>query len=421
LLARTPGFRDIGRDSREPGGATIAADGPQRSRQAGFRDARASGDIRPLSKVGTSGLGRTGNISGVPLLPVYGHAALRRRLAGRALDGALPASLLLHGPRGVGKQRLALWLGQLLLCEAPTPEGPCGACRHCGYATDLTHPDLHWFFPRPRLKDADASTADVLDDYRQARAERVAAGGVHAGTSGSEGLYVATMRAVVQQACMSPAMARRKVFVIGDAERMVPQEGADAAANAFLKLLEEPPADTTLVLTSSEPGALLPTIRSRVVAVRVAPLPAADLRAFLGDAAVVRAIGPSEGAQLEGRQRTAAGAPGVLLAAADQRHAAEHARQLLDALGADRSLRYKAALAQGATKARGAFTDTLDALTVALHGGAREAIARGRPQRALAAARGVDAVERAKERAAGNVNPQLVAAAMLRELDEASR
>jgi DNA polymerase-3 subunit delta' len=52
---------------------------------------------------------------------------------------------------------------------------------------------------------------------------------------------------------------------------MVPQEGADAAANAFLKLLEEPPADTTLILTSSEPGALLPTIRSRVVALACGP------------------------------------------------------------------------------------------------------------------------------------------------------
>ena len=47
-------------------------------------------------------------------------------------------------------------------------------------------------------------------------------------------------------------------MVIGDAERMVVQEGTDVAANAFLKLLEEPLPDTTLLLTSSDPGALLP-------------------------------------------------------------------------------------------------------------------------------------------------------------------
>ena len=48
------------------------------------------------------------------------------------------------------------------------------------------------------------------------------------------------MRAIVQQASLTPAMAAKKVFIIGDADRMVPQEGAEFAANAFLKLLEEP-------------------------------------------------------------------------------------------------------------------------------------------------------------------------------------
>src|SRR5688500_17626244 len=55
--------------------------------------------------------------SGVPIIPLHGHAATRARLRDAFERGALPASLLFHGPRGVGKQRLALWLGQLLLCE----------------------------------------------------------------------------------------------------------------------------------------------------------------------------------------------------------------------------------------------------------------------------------------------------------------
>ena len=90
-----------------------------------------------------------------------------------------------------------------------------------------------------------------------------------------------TTRLIVQQAVRTPSLARRKVFVVGDAERMVPQLANPEAANAFLKLLEEPPADTTIILTSSEPGALLPTIRSRVVSVRVPPLSEAAVRAFL--------------------------------------------------------------------------------------------------------------------------------------------
>ena len=73
--------------------------------------------------------------------------------------GTLPSSLLLHGPRGVGKQRLALWLGQLLLCQAnDDAEMPCGRCTACRFALELGHPDLRWFFPRPRLSGADASS-----------------------------------------------------------------------------------------------------------------------------------------------------------------------------------------------------------------------------------------------------------------------
>src|SRR5688572_12022670 len=213
------------------------------------------------------------------IISLFGHDDLKTRLAESARRGTLPSSLLFQGPRGVGKQRLALWLGQLLLCEGdPTP---CGKCRHCRFVQELTHPDLHWFFPRPRLKDADPELADVKEDYAEAIAERAEANGLYAPPPGSEGIYVATVRAIVQQAAMSPSIARRKVFVIGDAERMVPQEGSEQAANAFLKMLEEPPSDSTIMLTSSEPGALLPTIRSRVVTIRVPPLGEEAVRAFL--------------------------------------------------------------------------------------------------------------------------------------------
>src|SRR5688500_6094822 len=72
----------------------------------------------------------------VPLIPLYGHEDLRRRLREAAGRGALPASILLHGPQGVGKQRLALWLGQMLLC--PEADRPCGRCQTCRYALELT-------------------------------------------------------------------------------------------------------------------------------------------------------------------------------------------------------------------------------------------------------------------------------------------
>ncbi|MEP6549920.1 MAG: hypothetical protein ABJB95_01985, partial [Gemmatimonadales bacterium] len=180
----------------------------------------------------------------MPIIDLYGHEQLRERLAVSIQGGSLPSSLLLQGPGGVGKQRLALWLAQRLLCDRDN--APCGSCDACRYVAELTHPDLHWIFPRPRLKDSDPDLEQVRDDYAEAIAERVAENGLYAPPSGTEGIYVATVRSLVQQAAIAPAIGKRKVFIIGDAERMVPQEGSDMAANAFLKLLEEPSANTTI-------------------------------------------------------------------------------------------------------------------------------------------------------------------------------
>ena len=352
------------------------------------------------------------------LLPLYGHEQLRSRLRSAVERGTLPASLLLHGPRGVGKQRLALWLGQLLLCQGSADrEKPCGECRACKFALELAHPDLRWFFPRPRLSGASTSSDEVMDDYADAIAERLKSRGLYAPPAGTEAIYVASVRALVRLAAFTPTLGSRKVFIAGDAERMVPQEGADQAANAFLKLLEEPPADTTLILTSSEPGALLPTIRSRVVCVRVPSLPDSDVREFVVNDYVHAALdraGVVKGA--EERVALAAGAPGALLAAGARGDAHEAAAAFLAALDSGRQERITAAFALGGSKARGFFSEVLDALTLLLHQRAREALARGDRHGAMRAIDGVEAVERAKALAAGNVSPQLLGAALIQRM-----
>ncbi len=353
----------------------------------------------------------------VSIIPVYGHEALRQRLRTAASRGTLPNSILLHGPRGVGKQRLALWLAQLLLCSSEG-ERPCGRCQHCKYSSKVAHPDLHWFFPRPRLKDSDPDPETVRDDYRDAIAERVEQRGLYSSADGSEAIYVAVVRALLRQAVLSPALARRKAFVVGDAERMVPQEGSDQAANAFLKLLEEPPADTTLILTSSEPGALLPTVRSRVVAIRVASLPEQAMRQFLADPAVMDALADSGvPPAADERIRLAQGAPGALLSASGLRESLDQANRLVAAAASgDPADRFRIAFTQGASRARGGFAQMLDALTVVLHQRLKEAVLDG-DERAAKNARTLEAVEKAKTMVTGNVNPQLVTASLIRQLE----
>ena len=353
----------------------------------------------------------------VPLLPLHGHDSLRERLDDAVRRGALPGSLLLQGPRGVGKQRLALWLGQRLLCSGPEPR-PCGVCQQCRYALAGAHPDLHWYFPRPRLKDADPSPADVEDDFREAVGERTKTG-VYPPPPPEDAILIATIRAMSHSASLLPALAARSVYVLGDADRLVVREDSEFAAGAFLKLLEEPPPRATIVLTSSEPGALIPTIRSRVVAVRVPPLVAEAVDAVLAEPAMREALAAAGvPGDLDEQRRLAAGAPGSLLAESDWGEALARARGMLDAATAvDRREQMRTALVQGSAKARGAFSTSLDALTSLLHERARAAVDRGNPRGARAAARALDLVEDAKERATGNVNPQLITSELLRQLE----
>jgi len=290
-------------------------------------------------------------------------------------------------------------------------------------AGELTHPDLHWIFPRERPKAGDQSVDDVRADFAELAAERVKRRGLYAPHSGSDGIFVADVRAIVHLAAISPAMSRRKLFVVGDAERMVPQTGKEEAANAFLKLLEEPPANTLIILTSSEPGALLPTIRSRVACVRVRPLSDADVRAFLADPAVASALGTVS----DDRVAAAGGAPGALVAAPEREAAVRDAQRALDVVTAgSRADRLRFAFGRGTAGARGQFSDMLDELTVGLRDLAQQASgATGHgpndPRIALGASRAVTAVEQAKGRAEGNVNPQLLTAWLMRELTESLR
>lgn len=352
----------------------------------------------------------------MPIIPLFGHKKLQASLRESIGRGTLPASLLLHGPRGVGKQRLAHWLGQFILCTGE--DKPCGLCQSCRYALEIRHPDIHWFFPRPRLKESDPDAESVRDDIQEAIEKRQETSGLYEPASGSDGLFVATVRALVQTASLKPALGARKVFIVGDAERMVPQEGTDQAANAFLKLLEEPPADTNIVITSSEPGALLPTVLSRVAPVRVLRVLDTDVQEFLAHPAVIRYLGGEPAA--DERVQLAVGAPGILLAGDGPAKAMAGARKLYNAAtGLSDAELHATSLAQGSSSARGMFSDILESLVVILSESVRDAVRKQNDILALRASRAIESVARAQQQADGNVNPQLITAKLLRDLRSA--
>jgi len=159
----------------------------------------------------------------------------------------------------------------------------------------------------------------------------------------------------------------------------------------------------------------LPTIRSRTVAVRVAPVADAEVQAFLADDAVKNRLDvPRDTSELV---RLAGGAPGRLVALEAWEAALNAARRLLEAARSpDRGARMRASLAQGASGARGKYAETLEALSVLLHERSAVAAQRGDEVGSFGAARAMEAVEATKELADGNVNPQLLTASLLQEI-----
>jgi DNA polymerase-3 subunit delta' len=342
----------------------------------------------------------------MPLLPLAGHTAQRRRIAAAREGGRIPQVLLLTGPRGVGRQRFALWMAQLLFCERPT-EDPCGSCRACRLVVGLLHPDLHWFVPVPRPKgDADRQVEEVEELLAGVMAER-RANPRYGPVDGMAAHGMASVRLMLQRAALTPVEQSQKVIILGDAERLVVQESSPDAANALLKLLEEPPADTRILLTAVEARRLLPTVRSRVVPLRLGRLTETEVASVLGRAAP-----------------EAEGAPGsVISRGSDSAFVA--AAGFLEAVAAGPAERMERALRQPAYAARGDFTALLDALAETLSDAARNAsgVPPRRPlpaglRRARDPISALQRVAAAREVAAGNVNPQLLLAALADDLAE---
>lgn len=149
---------------------------------------------------------------------IVGNDPIKKFLTLLIEKNRLGHSFLFAGPDGVGKSLFATAFAKMILCLVD-PQG-----KHLRKIEGGTHPDLHIYRPEGKL-------------------------GMH---------NIATMRALSEEVYLPPYETSRKVFIIHDADRMLPY-----SANALLKTFEEPAPGTVIILLSSSPDLLLPTILSR--------------------------------------------------------------------------------------------------------------------------------------------------------------
>ncbi|PQJ36053.1 DNA polymerase III subunit delta' [Salinibacter sp. 10B] len=183
---------------------------------------------------------------------------------------------LFHGPEGVGKRAVALEMARALQCTEQTEEA-CGDCQACRKTGRMVHPDVHVHLPHPWSEEADRDEEDIgkriqrLGDNPYAAVDFVRRPSLSDPTETSNKQVLYRIEQVRQDLIKPMSLARGegqyKVNILMDVEKM-----REEAANAFLKLLEEPPPQTIFLLTTSRPEQLLPTILSRCQRLRFDPL-----------------------------------------------------------------------------------------------------------------------------------------------------
>ena len=187
-----------------------------------------------------------------------------------------PQAMILAGPKGAGKYTLALMLARAVNCLQPSDSDGmpdfCGACANClriGDAANLEERVAEAVAAREELRDTDKRETRILVQTHP---------DVMIVPPDPPQLLIklGQVRQAIHAAYYRPPVEARRAFTIFTSSAFMKE-----AANSLLKLLEEPPAHTSLILLAENPQELLPTIRSRAVVYRLGALSAAELEAML--------------------------------------------------------------------------------------------------------------------------------------------
>ena len=213
------------------------------------------------------------------------QTALKEILRQSVQRGHVAHAQLFRGAEGSAALALALAYAQYLNCEerADDADDSCGHCPACLKISKLAHPDLNFILPTTTTKAVpkDATSAKFAAEWRTFLAEGAYQGFndwmQHIGAENKQGsISKEEAGSLLKLVSLKAFEAKFKIVILWLPELMHP-----AAANAVLKLLEEPPPATIFLLVSNEPERLLPTILSRVQPVVVRPFSEDDIAAYL--------------------------------------------------------------------------------------------------------------------------------------------
>ena len=188
---------------------------------------------------------------------LIGNKDVKEMLLRLLRTGRVPNALLFAGPEGVGKKQFALGLARSLVCTIPKDGEACGQCGACKRVGEFAIPTFEKGEDSDYVFFSQHPDVGIIVPFRR-------------------NLRIGAVRALDRETHFRPYEGSARVFIVDDAEKM-----NDAASNALLKTLEEPPPTSHIILIASRADSLLPTIRSRCQTIRFAPAPFDDIEKHL--------------------------------------------------------------------------------------------------------------------------------------------
>ena len=197
---------------------------------------------------------------------IQGNDELVRAFVGMVDSGRVPHAIMLHEDDGGGGVPIALAFLQYLFCKNRAEGDSCGACPSCNKVAKLIHPDIHFIYP---------VNTGVSTDFAAQWRQLVLSNPLFSENDLSEALGIEGKNAMIK---VDEAKAVLDVLSLYALERgyralvmYLPEKMNKEAANRLLKAVEEPPEKTLFLLVTHNPDAVLTTIASRCLRLRVMP------------------------------------------------------------------------------------------------------------------------------------------------------
>lgn len=204
---------------------------------------------------------------------VLGQEQVKEKLARSISQGKVPHAQLFLGPEGSGNLALAIAFAQYVICENKVDHDSCGKCSACQKASKLLHPDIHYTYPVITKKPGDKpKSVDWIDEWRSFVSDQPYATTYDwlqfIGAENKQGnITVEECNDIIRRMNLKTFESEYKILILWMPEYL------GTAGNILLKLIEEPPENTLILLVANDPFQILSTILSRTQMVKTSPHP----------------------------------------------------------------------------------------------------------------------------------------------------